>query len=155
LVALLRNQFQPADYNDRLFDEIHRRTQGPDESIAMFATVMDNMFDRVTVKVPEATCLKIIQKNLAPYYQNQLGLSLDQLLEAGRVLEARKASVASYVQPMRRKEASSSKTSTSSPFDVRPVKAISGKCWELRQTQSFFSFMRRNQEEVLLLMWCS
>ncbi|KAH0813360.1 hypothetical protein GEV33_009431 [Tenebrio molitor] len=50
----------PADYNDRLFDEIHRRTQGPDESIAMFATVMDNMFDRVTVKVPEATRLKII-----------------------------------------------------------------------------------------------
>jgi hypothetical protein len=64
-LALLCNQFQPADYNDRLFDEIRRRTQGPDESIAMFAAVMDNMFDRVTVRVPEATRLKIILKNLA------------------------------------------------------------------------------------------
>jgi hypothetical protein len=82
LVALLRNQFQPADYNDRLFEEIRRRTQGPDESIAMFAAVMDNMFDRVTVRVPEATRLKIILKNLAPYYQNQLGLSSDHVSRA-------------------------------------------------------------------------
>jgi hypothetical protein len=108
---------------------------------------MDNMFDRVTVRVPEATRLKIILKNLAPYYQNQLGLSpitsRDQLLEASRLLEARKASVECYVQPTRRRgqiclepdlayvqvEASSAKSSTPNSLDVRPVKAISGKCW--------------------------
>jgi hypothetical protein len=70
LVGLLRKQFQPPDYNDKLFDEIRRRTQGADESIAMFVAVMDNLFDRATVRVPEATRLKLIVNNLAPFYQN-------------------------------------------------------------------------------------
>jgi hypothetical protein len=54
-VGLLRKQFQPTEYNDKLFDEIRRRTQGADESIAMFVAVMDNLFDRATVRVPEST----------------------------------------------------------------------------------------------------
>jgi hypothetical protein len=36
LVTLLRGQFQPADYNDRLFDEIRQRTQGSDETIGLY-----------------------------------------------------------------------------------------------------------------------
>ncbi|CAH1380945.1 unnamed protein product, partial [Tenebrio molitor] len=73
----------------------------------MFVAVMDNLFDRATVRVPEATRLKLIVNNLAPFYQNQLGLapiiSREQLLDASRILEARRASVDSYVQPTRRK----------------------------------------------------
>jgi hypothetical protein len=160
LVALLRNQFQPADYNDRLFEEIRRRTQGPDESIAMFAAVMDNMFDRVTVRVPEATRLKIILKNLAPYYQNQLGLSpitsRDQLLEASRLLEARKASVECYVQPTRRRGQICLEPDLAyvqvdglfgeelhPQFSRRPAReGHIGKVLELRQAQPFFPFVR-------------
>ncbi|KAH0821186.1 hypothetical protein GEV33_001605 [Tenebrio molitor] len=68
---------------------------------------MDNLFDRAIVRVPEATRLKLIVNNLAPFYQSQLGLapiiSREQLLDASRILEARRASVDSYVQPTRRK----------------------------------------------------
>jgi hypothetical protein len=46
LVTLLRGQFQPADYNDRLFDEIRQRTQGSDETIGLYLAVMDSLFDR-------------------------------------------------------------------------------------------------------------
>jgi hypothetical protein len=148
LVGLLRKQFQPPDYNDKLFDEIRRRTQGADESIAMFVAVMDNLFDRATVRVPEATRLKLIVNNLAPFYQNQLGLapiiSREQLLDASRILEARRASVDSYVQPTRRKgnllepdlayvqiSSCSSSNSVQDPCASRVsgVKAIAGPCW--------------------------
>jgi hypothetical protein len=148
LVGLLRKQFQPPDYNDKLFDEIRRRTQGADESIAMFVAVMDNLFDRATVRVPEATRLKLIVNNLAPFYQNQLGLapiiSREQLLDASRILEARRASVDSYVPPTRRKgnllepdlayvqiSSCSSSNSVQDPCASRVsgVKAIAGPCW--------------------------
>jgi hypothetical protein len=132
------------------------------------------MFDRMTVRVPEATRLKIILKNLAPYSQNQLGLSpitsRDQLLEASRVLEARKASVECYVQPTRRRgqiclepdlayvqvEASSPKSSTASSLDVRPVKAISGKCWNCgKPNHSFRSFLSPGLREKVIVNFFS
>jgi hypothetical protein len=107
LVTLLRGQFQPADYNDRLFDEIRQRTQGSDETIGLYLAVMDSLFDRLTIKVAEPVRLKIILRNLSPFYQSQIGVhpvrSRDELLGIGRVLEARKASVESFVPPVTRK----------------------------------------------------
>ena len=41
------------DYNDRLFEEIRSRTQGADEPMGIYLAVMDNLFDRLTVNVPE------------------------------------------------------------------------------------------------------
>jgi hypothetical protein len=69
--------------------------------------VMDNLFDRLTIKVAEPVRLKIILRNLSPFYQSQIGVqpvrSRDKLLEIGRVMDARKASVESFVPPVSRK----------------------------------------------------
>lgn len=107
LVDLLRKQFQPPDYNDKLFTEIKNRTMGPTESLGIYLAVMDNLFGRLTVKVSGATRLKIIMNNISPFYQTQLALtevqSVEHLLELGQRLEARKASVEEFRPPPSRK----------------------------------------------------
>lgn len=107
LVASLREEFQPSDYNDRLFDEIKRRTQSPDETIGMYIAVMTNLFNRLTVPVAEPLRLKILLKNIAPFYQTQLGLmeikSIEELLKYGRMLESCKSSVESFKPPPSRR----------------------------------------------------
>lgn len=105
LVSELRAQFQPPNYNERLFEEIKHRTQGPNENIGMYLAIMSSMFDRLTVPLHESSRLKILLRNIAPFYQSQLGLvsitSIDQLLTLGRQLEARKESIESFVSPPR------------------------------------------------------
>lgn len=105
LVCELRLQFQPSNYNDRLFEEIKHRTQGSSENIGMYIAVMSNMFNRLTVPVGEKTRLAILMKNISPFYQSQLGLvsieSVDQLLELGRKLEARKETIETFTPPPR------------------------------------------------------
>lgn len=107
LITLLREQFQPPDYNDRLFEEIKRRTQGSQESLGMYLAVMNNMFNRLTVGVSEKTKLKILLKNITPFYQQQLGLTevktIEELLKFGRIIEARKIAVDSFVPPALKK----------------------------------------------------
>lgn len=105
LVEGLRDEFQPADYDERLLDEIRHRTQGPTESIGIYVSVMRNLFSRLTSKLSEAAQVKIIVKNLAPAFQHQLALidviSVEQLTQLGRKLEAIKLSVDDYVPPAR------------------------------------------------------
>lgn len=107
LVVLLKQQFQPPDYDDRLYAEIRARTQGPNESIGLYLAVMDNLFGRLSTSVPPATRLKVILNNIAPFYQSQLALtsvtSLDQLSELGRRLEARKLAVETFHPPPSKK----------------------------------------------------
>lgn len=105
LVNELRLQFQPPNFNDKLLQEIRSRTQGPNENMGMYIAVMTNMFNRLTVRVDEATRIKILLQNIAPFYQSQLGLvsvtSVDQLLQIGRQLEARKDTIESFAPPPR------------------------------------------------------
>lgn len=60
LVKLLREEFQPADYDERLYDEIKSRTQGSSESIGIYIAIMDNLFSRLPVTIPENKQLKIL-----------------------------------------------------------------------------------------------
>lgn len=105
LVGELRLQFQVANFNERLFEEIKKRTQGSDESMGIYIAVMTNMFNRLTTSVSEAVKLRILLRNIAPFYQSQLGLtkvdSIDHLLRLGRDLEARKESIDNFVPPPR------------------------------------------------------
>lgn len=106
LVNLLREEFQPCNYNEKLFEEIRRRTQGPGESIGIYLAVMAGYFKRLTCPISEEAKLKILLRNLAPFYQNQLGLvdvtSISQLRTVCRRLEERREAVDNYVQPVRR-----------------------------------------------------
>ncbi|KAJ8953395.1 hypothetical protein NQ318_023512, partial [Aromia moschata] len=87
LVKLLREEFQPTDYNEKLFEEIKRRTQGSDESIGIYLSVMSAMFNRLTCPT-------------------QLGLtdvtSIAALRTLGRRLEARREAVEAFSPPSRK-----------------------------------------------------
>lgn len=55
LVKLLREEFLPKNYNDRLFKQIKERTQHPDEPMGIYIAFMNNHFERLTIKVPESS----------------------------------------------------------------------------------------------------
>lgn len=107
LIDELRLQFQPAIFNEKLFEEIRHRTQGPNESIGIYIAVMNNMFNRLTIPVNEATKLKLLLENVTPFYQGQLSLvevkSVDHLLQLGRKIEASKLTIDSYAPPPKNK----------------------------------------------------
>lgn len=103
LVEALKEEFQTPDYDEKMFLEIKRRTQGNNESIGMYLAVMSNMFECLSVRIPEKSQLKIVLGNILPYYQNQLALkeidNLSQLKQLCRQLELRRASAEAYVPP--------------------------------------------------------
>lgn len=75
LLQGLREEFQPPDYDTKLFEEVKRRAQGVGESIGMYLSVMSGLFSRFNVKISEDTQLKILLKNILPFYQTQLSLT--------------------------------------------------------------------------------
>lgn len=97
----LREQFQPPDYNSRLFEEIKKRTQGREENIGIYVAIMENLFSRLSTQLSEQSRLQIVLKNLTPYYQRQLGTSVietfEDLLNVGKLIELRKINAGSYV----------------------------------------------------------
>lgn len=144
LVRELRLQFQPVNFNDKLFQEIKNRTQGSEEPMGLYLATMSNMFARLTVPVNEAAKLKLILQNLTPFYQGHLGLmqvnSLEQLLELGRKLEVRKETMDAYAPPPRNRRSliepdlacvySSQSSLASSHKDVAEISTpISKTCW--------------------------
>lgn len=107
LEELLRLEFQPINYDERLLDEIKRRTQGHDESMGMYVAVMKNMFARLSQPHPEDQQLRIILRNMSPFYQTQLGLvdvnTIHDLLVYGRKIEERRYAVENFVPPSKKK----------------------------------------------------
>lgn len=103
LVEGLRDEFLPVDYEEQLMSEIKKRTQGQNESIGIYLSVMSNLFARFTTKISESKQLKVIMKNILPFYQSQLGLvdvtSIAQLLKLCRQLEASRVAVEKFVPP--------------------------------------------------------
>lgn len=104
-VVLLKEEYLSSNYNEKLFEEIRNRTQGPNESIGIYLAVMNGYFNRLTCPISEDTKLKIFMRNIAPFYQTQLALvevtSVAQLRELGRRLEARKEAVENFAPPRR------------------------------------------------------
>lgn len=107
LVTHLRLEFQPVNYDERLLEEIKRRTQGVDESMGIYVAIMSNMFSRLSDSLSEERKLSILCRNILPFYQTQLGLteidSVQDLIRYGRKIEERRYAVDSYVPPSRRK----------------------------------------------------
>ncbi|XP_074034198.1 uncharacterized protein [Leptinotarsa decemlineata] len=105
-VALLREEYLSSNYDEKLFEEIKKRTQGPDESIGIYLAVMTGYFNRLTCSISEEVKLKILLRNIAPFYQTQLALvdvtSINHLRELGRRLEARKEAVENFSAPSKK-----------------------------------------------------
>lgn len=105
-IDFLKEEYLSPNYNEKLLEEIKKRTQGADESIGIYLAVMSGYFKRLSCPVSEENQLKIIMRNIVPFYQSQLALvnvtSLGHLRELCRRLEARKESVENFVAPSRR-----------------------------------------------------
>lgn len=106
LAKLMREEFLPPHSNEKLLDEIKRRTQSRDEPVAIYLSIMQSLFNRLTCPVPELYQVDIMRRNLLPFFQTQLALtdigSVDQLRRHCRQLEATRSSVEAYVPPPRR-----------------------------------------------------
>lgn len=107
LTVLLKEEFQPPDYDERLLDEIKHRTQGKNESVGLFIAVMTNMFERMSEPVEESKQLKIILRNMSPFYQSNLSLTnietVSDLLKYCKRLEAKKYDIDNFTLPTRTK----------------------------------------------------
>lgn len=145
LVKELRSQFQPVNFNEKLLEEIKARTQGPDESMGIYLAIMNNMFGRLTITVSEAVKLRILLRNIHPFYQSQIGLTdldtIAKLLDFGRRLEARKESIESFKPPPRNRAAliepdlayvyaSDQSQATASSVDTAETKF---RCWRCQK----------------------
>lgn len=140
LTVALREEFQHPDYDEMLFDEIRRRTQGPNESIGMYVSVMSNLFSRLAITVPESNQVRIMSKNLAPFYQSQLGLAemrtVDDLVALGKKLEQRRSYVENYAPPPRRHqslEPDLAYVESTSASVISNERSVSLKCWNCDQ----------------------
>lgn len=136
LTVALREEFQHPDYDELLFDEIRRRTQGPNESIGMYVSMMTNLFSRLSIQIPESNRVRIMSKNLAPFYQSQLGLAeirtVDDLVAMGKKLEQRRSYVENYVPPPRRHQSLEPDLAYLASTSVSTVSHESSparKCW--------------------------
>lgn len=87
----LKQEFQPADYNQELWEEIRNRTQGENERPGLFLAVMDNLFARLSFSITVAEKLAICRRNLHPYFQDRICLqtieSIVKLREVCKQLE--------------------------------------------------------------------
>uniref|UniRef100_A0A1B6DWH0 CCHC-type domain-containing protein n=1 Tax=Clastoptera arizonana TaxID=38151 RepID=A0A1B6DWH0_9HEMI len=91
LVVKLREVFQGPYYDERLLEEIKERKQGPNEPITLYLAKMHNYFERLTEPPVEKEKLKIIERNLHPFFLKHLSHvdynSLIELEEIGKKLE--------------------------------------------------------------------
>lgn len=103
----IKAEFLPPGYDDKLMDEIKRRTQGNTETIGVYVATMKGLFRRLTEQLPEEKQLKILRERISPFYQSSLGLqsvpTINELVRLGRLLEATRASIDTFVPPQARR----------------------------------------------------
>lgn len=79
------------DYEIALWKEITNRTLHPNEKVAVFVAVLENISGRLPHILSEVTRLSVIRKNLLPYLQTPLALqpinSVAELIRCCPVLE--------------------------------------------------------------------
>ncbi|CAK1593997.1 unnamed protein product [Parnassius mnemosyne] len=84
LSSLLIKDFGGFDYDYKLLEAIRNRTQGRDEPIVIYISIMSGMFSRLSKKLSETEQLEIILRNIRPCYSVFVALkdidSIDFLL---------------------------------------------------------------------------
>lgn len=145
LATFLREEFQPHNYDEKLFEEIKRRTQGPDESIGVYTAIMQNLFNRLNVKVPEDFKMKVLMQNIAPFYQDELSLtsvgSIPELLKLGRQLESRKTALEEFRPPPKKSSGRTLEPDLAYVYSEpsgptsrsREVGALEATCWNCNE----------------------
>jgi hypothetical protein len=103
LVILLKQAFQKPYYQEQLLAEIRARTQGHTESVLIYISVLQNMFNRLPNRITENEKIMIISKNLLPYYQQAICRdnfgSVPEMVNVLRIVERTKVNCDSFQQP--------------------------------------------------------
>lgn len=103
LRQLLLEEYLPPDYDHRLMQEVRARTQGSDESIINYLSIMQNYFSRFTRSVSDEEKLNIVLFNIRPFYTAQLALnpveSWADLKRKCRLLEGAKERSEHFTEP--------------------------------------------------------
>lgn len=91
LVAQLKTDFLPFNYNEQLWEEIKARKQGKDERITIYLAVMENLFGRLTKHPTLEMKLQVIMRNLQPKFSQRMTFinikTLEELKTACRLIE--------------------------------------------------------------------
>ncbi|XP_063380626.1 uncharacterized protein LOC134667231 [Cydia fagiglandana] len=128
LKAVMIRDYLPLDYNVRLMREIRARTQGFDESIVNYVSVMLNYFSRLETPLPEAEKLSILVQNVRPFYSKQLALfkieSIGELKDRCRQLEAATQSAKRFAEPDRDLSKSLAHDLVYKPLTTKTVSAV-------------------------------
>lgn len=84
-------------------DEIRRRTQGSQEKVLTYITIMENLFRKLQQPPSESERVTLIKRNLLPSIQSQLALqrvlTIDELVRLSRAVEETAAVIQKYVPP--------------------------------------------------------
>jgi hypothetical protein len=104
LVKLLRQDFSQADYDYRLLAEIRMRTQGEQENISIYISIMHGMFSRLNKPLSEEDMLEIILHNIRPTYASVLAsspniISINSLRDLCRSYENIQARMTQFREP--------------------------------------------------------
>ncbi|XP_050497826.1 uncharacterized protein LOC126878990 [Diabrotica virgifera virgifera] len=143
LVAKLKSDFLPYNYEDNLLDEIKSRKQAPQEKVTIFINEVVSLCKRLEVPLSESHIVRIIKKNLLPSYHPSLALtdilSIADLTEKCKRLEE----VLSWSsEPISSVPSRSSVRNNESSYSGRPNYSRSGNvstfnsritCWNCRQ----------------------
>ncbi|KAJ8930955.1 hypothetical protein NQ314_016190 [Rhamnusium bicolor] len=107
MVDEFREEYLSSSYEDELFEELQKRTQHSSETIGVYLAVMASYFNRLRCTISEEAKLKIILKNLHPFYlerlKDPLPTSLSDLRICCRSMEARRDMINRYVEPSSRR----------------------------------------------------
>lgn len=105
LRTLLLDEYLPTDYDLRLMQEIKSRTQGPDESIVNYLSIMQNYFSRLSNPLTDEEKLNLVLFSIRPSYTSQLALnpaeSWADLKRKCRLIERAKDRAHNFAEPPR------------------------------------------------------
>lgn len=91
LVSKLERDFLVDDYDEELWQFIKTRKQKHDESVVIYVSVMESLFDRLSSPAAVSTKIKWIVRNLKSEYVKLLALekldNIEDLIKAARRLE--------------------------------------------------------------------
>lgn len=75
VLTALKDDFDVPDYDYRMASEIRQRTQGEEENITIYLSIMQGMFSRLSKPLKEDEKLEIILHNIRPSYSNIIAAS--------------------------------------------------------------------------------
>lgn len=149
LKTLLIEEYLPSDYDHRLLQEIRSRTQGADESIIHYLSILQNYFSRLRRPLDDREKLDIAKFNIRPCYTLQLALidieSWSELKRRCRQLEAAKVRSEFFTEPPR-----NAQNTVAPDLAVKGGGKLKPKCEAVKPAAEKFCVRCRVKDHTLL-----